>query len=107
MSDKVAYTPVEFAAMFSREKTWTYRLIYSNKIEAIFDLGRIMIPANQIARLESHATRYGNRKKLPIEMTATKAMPPVKSNSRWVEWIAKRRTKAKFLKRMVGSFEQS
>ena len=43
--EKLAYSPVEFAALFGHEKTWAYRLIYSGKVGTIKGFGKTMIPA--------------------------------------------------------------
>ena len=33
--DKVALTPTEFAALFGKERTWAYRMMYAGKIVAV------------------------------------------------------------------------
>lgn len=61
--DKRTYTPIEFAALFGKEKSWTYRQLYAGKIEAITDFGRIQIAASQIERIESKSGSYIGKKK--------------------------------------------
>jgi hypothetical protein len=56
--DRAAYSPAEFAAACGRHPTWTYRLLYSGKIHAITELGRILIPATELQRVLSLAQRY-------------------------------------------------
>lgn len=62
MSDQRTYTPKEFSAVFGREKTWAYRLLYSGKIEAITKYGRIMIPRSEVDKIESDSERYLGKK---------------------------------------------
>jgi hypothetical protein len=69
MHEKLAYTPKEFSALFGREKTWAYRLLYAGKINAISGYGSIMIPASEAARITSDAGRYlGKIKPRPNEL---------------------------------------
>jgi hypothetical protein len=56
--DRAAYSPAEFAAACGRHPTWTYRLLYSGKIKAITELGRILIPASELQRVLSLAQPY-------------------------------------------------
>lgn len=76
MTDKIIYTPAEFAKIFGREKTWTYRQLYDGKIDAITDYGRTMIPASQIARIEGHARRYKSKTKSVEKETALSLPQP-------------------------------
>ena len=48
---RVAYTPAEFAALFGREKSWTYRQIYSGKLKTIKGMGGQLIPAAEADRI--------------------------------------------------------
>ena len=49
--DRAAYSPVEFAAMFGRSATWTYRRLYEGAIQAVKIGGRMMIPAGEAEKL--------------------------------------------------------
>lgn len=56
---KPVLSPVEFAAYFGREKTYTYRLLYGGKIKCIQPGGgRILIPSTEVQRLLDEADVY-------------------------------------------------
>lgn len=59
---RVAYSPAEFAAMFGHDRSWTYRLLYKGQLKAIQNLGRLMIPESEIARLLKDAEIYSGQK---------------------------------------------
>jgi hypothetical protein len=50
-SERVVLTPTEFAAIFGRHYTWTYRQIYAGKVKVLSKLGRMMIPRSEVDRL--------------------------------------------------------
>ena len=52
---RAAYTPKEFAALFGREKTWTYRQIYYGRLKSIKGHGGQLIPASEAERIVSEA----------------------------------------------------
>ena len=52
---RAAYSPAEFAASCGQHPSWAYRLLYSGKIHAITELGRILIPATELERVLSAA----------------------------------------------------
>jgi hypothetical protein len=56
LSERAAYTPNEFAALFGHRATWGYRLIYSGRVRTIQNLGRLLIPRSEIERLSDGAT---------------------------------------------------
>jgi len=62
-TDRAAYSPAEFAAAFGKSPTWAYRLLYSGKIKAITNLGRLLIPASEMHRLLETTTRYDPKPK--------------------------------------------
>jgi hypothetical protein len=62
-TDRAAYSPAEFAATFGRHPSWSYRLLYSGKVRAITDLGRILIPASELERVLSLAKPYNPQPK--------------------------------------------
>jgi hypothetical protein len=39
-----AYSPAEFARLFGRQETWSYRQAYAGKVRVIGQSGRMMIP---------------------------------------------------------------
>lgn len=58
ITNRVAYSPAEFAATCGRHPSWAYRLLYGGKIRAITQLGRLLIPASELERVLSLAERY-------------------------------------------------
>jgi hypothetical protein len=61
--DRAAYSPAEFAASFGRHASWAYRLLYANKIRAVTELGRILIPASELERVLGLAQPYNPKPK--------------------------------------------
>jgi len=55
---RAALSPREFAASFGKHASWAYRLLYSGKIHAITELGRLLIPATELERVLNLAQRY-------------------------------------------------
>ena len=60
---RLAYTPAEFAASCGRHPTWAYRLLYANKVRAITELGRLLIPAAEVSRVLDLAEPYNPKRK--------------------------------------------
>jgi hypothetical protein len=60
---RAAYSPAEFAATCGRHPSWSYRLLYSGKVRAITELGRILIPASELERVLSLAQLYDPKPK--------------------------------------------
>ena len=54
-SNRAAYTASEFAALFGREKTWTYRQIYHGRLKSIKGHGGQLIPVSEAERIVSEA----------------------------------------------------
>jgi hypothetical protein len=63
ISSRAAYSPKEFAASCGRHPTWTYRLLYAGKLQAITEVGRILIPASELERVLALAKRYNPKSK--------------------------------------------
>jgi hypothetical protein len=61
--DRAAYSPAEFAASCGRHPSWAYRLLYANKIRAVTELGRILIPASELERVLNLAAPYNPQPK--------------------------------------------
>ena len=55
-SERAAYTPDEFAKLFGRERTWTYRQIYKGKIKPIKGFGSLLIPAKEVENIIEKGT---------------------------------------------------
>lgn len=62
LENRLAYTPTEFAALFGRAQTWGYRKVYSGRVKAIRDFGRLMISRSEVDRLTSEISVYEGRK---------------------------------------------
>lgn len=60
---RVAYSPGEFAELFGKSQTWGYRQIYSGKVTAITEHGRILIPAKEVERVLESAGIYNGKEK--------------------------------------------
>lgn len=45
----------EFARLFGRQKTWSYRRMYSGDLRVIRGLGLLMVPATEVQRLQELA----------------------------------------------------
>ena len=60
---RAAYSPAEFAASCGKHPSWAYRLLYSGKIHAITELGRILIPATELERVLALAQPYDPKPK--------------------------------------------
>ena len=57
-SAKPVNTVAEFAALFSRHKSWAYRHIYAGRINVISQFGLMMIPAAEVEKIVATAGRY-------------------------------------------------
>lgn len=55
---RAAFSPREFAAACGRHPSWAYRLLYAQKIRAVTDFGRILIPASELERVLGTAEPY-------------------------------------------------
>jgi hypothetical protein len=61
LPDREAYTPKQFAALFGRGQTWGYRLLYSGRVKAINNIGRLLIPRSEVKRISSDLTYHEGR----------------------------------------------
>ena len=60
---RAAYTMREFAALFGKQVTWAYRMMYDGKIKVIPSSavrGEFMVPRSEVERLQSQATTYSD-----------------------------------------------
>jgi len=62
-TSRAAYSPAEFAASCGKHSSWAYRLLYANKIRAVTELGRILIPASELERVLGLAQPYNPKPK--------------------------------------------
>jgi hypothetical protein len=56
--NRAAFSPREFAAACGRHPSWAYRLLYAQKVRAITELGRILIPVSELDRILASAEPY-------------------------------------------------
>jgi hypothetical protein len=97
--DRVAFSPGEFATLFGKSQTWGYRQIYSGKVKAITQYGRILIPAAEVEAILKQAGIYdGIRVKLPKTKTKVQNIIP-RLPSAWEGYLAAR----KGVPRAIGS----
>ena len=69
---RAAYSPAEVAASCGRHASWAYRLLYANKLKAVTELGRILIPASELERVLSQTGRYNQGRKPDAQEWARK-----------------------------------
>ena len=72
---RAAYSIPEFSALFGREQTWGYRMVYAGKVKVIPSddvRGGNMVPHSEVERLLSKAQTYNDD-------IAGKAVPKRKS----------------------------
>lgn len=62
MSDRAAFTPGEFAALFGKHYTWGYRQIYAGKVKVITDMGRMLVPREEVERIRGGGATYTGKK---------------------------------------------
>jgi hypothetical protein len=49
--DRVALDFDEFANLFGRDRSWTYRMAKANKLKVITGYGKMMIPVSEVERI--------------------------------------------------------
>jgi hypothetical protein len=62
LSDRAAFTPSEFAALFGKSYVWGYRQIYAGKVKVISDMGRMLISREEVERIRCKGTIYSGKK---------------------------------------------
>lgn len=87
---RVAYSPGEFAALFGKSQTWGYRQIYSGKVTAITQHGRILIPAKEVERILESAGIYDGSDKPKQAKTRIAGLTP-EQKSIWQRFVEMRR----------------
>ncbi len=60
---RVGFSPAEFAAAFGKHPAFAYRLLYSGKIKAVSNYGRLCIPATELERVMAEARPYNPKPK--------------------------------------------
>ncbi len=92
-SQRVAYSPGEFAKMFGKSQTWGYRQIYAGKVKTITEHGRILIPAKEVESILESAGIYNGREKPKAAQARIKKMTP-EQKSVWQRFVELRRQPA-------------
>ena len=100
---RVAFSPGEFAALFGKSQTWGYRQLYSGKVTAINEFGRLQIPASEVERILAAAARYEG---MPAKPSKTKSelrsMKP-ELQSAWRLFVRRKRDGSSKGENKVGS----
>jgi hypothetical protein len=63
LSERLAFSPREFAAVLGKSATFVYRQIYAGRIRPISDCGRMMISRSEVDRFLSRAAEYNPQSK--------------------------------------------
>ncbi len=67
LSERLAFSPKEFAAALGKSPTYAYRQIYAGRIRPISDCGRMMISRSEIDRFLARASEYNPQGKANSE----------------------------------------
>jgi hypothetical protein len=63
LSERLAYTPAEFASLFGKHPVWAYRRLYAGDIKALANVGNLMIPRTEVERLLNSASVFDGKQK--------------------------------------------
>ena len=63
LSERLAYTPAEFASLFGKHPVWAYRRLYLGDIRCLANVGRLMIPRSEVERLLNSASVFDGKRK--------------------------------------------
>jgi len=91
---KLTYTPTEFAALFGKERTWTYRQLYAGKVKAITKLGQVQIPHSEVEKLLNGVERYRGATShagRAAKKRAAKKSPSSKGAKKWTSALKQRK----------------
>jgi Helix-turn-helix domain len=58
LTERVALSPAQFAALCGRSPTWAYRQIYAGRIKPICDFGRLLIPRSEMESFLASKAEY-------------------------------------------------
>ena len=89
--NRVAFSPGEFAKLFGKSQTWGYRQIYSGKVKAITEHGRILIPAAEVDAILKTAGVYDGLKAKPAKSKAEIQKLTPRLQNAWQSFLAVRR----------------
>lgn len=91
---RVAFSPSEFAKLFGKSQTWGYRQIYAQKVKAITEHGRILIPAAEVDAILKTAGVYDGLKSKPAKSKREiQSLSPRLGNA-WQNFLLARRQPA-------------
>lgn len=62
LSERLAYTPTEFASLFGKQKVWGYRQIYKGRVKVLKTVGQILVPRSEVERILAGCEEYGAAK---------------------------------------------
>ena len=65
LSERLAFSPKEFAAALGKSPTYAYRQIYAGRLKAISDAGRLLIPRVEVDAFLARAADYNPESKRP------------------------------------------
>ncbi len=91
---KLTYTPKEFAELFGKERTWTYRQLYAGKVKAITKLGQVQIPHSEVEKLLGGVERYrgaASHAGRAAKKRAAKKSPVSKGAKKWTAALKQKR----------------
>jgi hypothetical protein len=63
LSDRLVFSPAEFAALNGKSATWGYRRIYHGDVKVISTAGRILIPRTEVDTFLARADQYNPKAK--------------------------------------------
>lgn len=89
--ERVAFSPGEFAELFGKSQTWGYRQIYSGKVKAITQHGRILIPAAEVDEILRKAGIYDGLKPKPAKSKAEIQVLAPRLQNAWQSFLSARR----------------
>lgn len=90
-SDRAAFSPAEFAALFGKSQTWGYRQIYAGKVTTITEYGRILIPAAEVEKILAKAGIYDGEKPKPQKSKQEIQKLAPKLKTAWQDYLHKLR----------------
>ena len=62
LTERLGYSPAEFAALFGRSPTWGYRQIYAGRVKPVADCGRLIIPRAEVESVLARRREYNPTK---------------------------------------------
>ena len=63
VSERLAFSPKEFAAAIGKSPTYAYRQIYAGRLKPISNAGRLLIPRSEVDAFLARAAEYNRKPK--------------------------------------------